>query len=591
MKAGRARVWAAATGVVAAAAVLAVAEIAAVFVGAEASPLFAVGSLVIDLAPPGVKDLVISLFGTADKIALLVVLGVLVLALAAAAGMLERWRRPFGSALLVVVSAIAILAVTTRAGATGIWAVPTVLGMIAGVLVMHLLQTRLRAWETDAARAASATASASASAGPDARIAGSGARAAGSDNPVAVSTAPTASAAPSESPAPAAPSVSPMPETTAATAATPATAAAPARKDPQVALDRRRFLGAAGITAAAAVFGGLLARSMNATANAVSAVREAVSLPAAAAPAAAAPAGAELGLDGLTPYVTANDGFYRIDTALQVPQLDSAEWRLRVTGLVEEEVEIGFDELLALPLEEHLVTLACVSNEVGGDLIGNALWLGYPIRSLLERARPLPEADMVLSVSSDGFTAGTPIEALQDADRVALLAVGMNGEPLPVEHGFPVRMVVAGLYGYVSATKWVVELRVTRFDEAEGYWTPRGWSELGPIKTQSRIDVPTNGQSMPAGTVAVAGVAWAQHTGISAVEVRVDDGAWQQATLAEAANIDTWVQWTFPWQATPGKHTLTVRATDRDGRTQTEERAPVVPDGATGWDAHTVTVD
>jgi DMSO/TMAO reductase YedYZ molybdopterin-dependent catalytic subunit len=358
-----------------------------------------------------------------------------------------------------------------------------------------------------------------------------------------------------------------------------------------VALDRRRFLGAAGIAGAAAVFGGLIARSMNATANAVSAVREAVRLPAAAAPAAAAPTGADLGIEGLTPYITGNDGFYRIDTALQVPQLDSAAWRLKVTGLVEQEVEIGFDELLALPLEEHLVTLACVSNEVGGDLIGNALWLGYPIRELLARAKPLPEADMVLSVSSDGFTAGTPLGALRDDGRVALLAVGMNGEPLPVEHGFPVRMVVAGLYGYVSATKWVVELRVTRFDEAEGYWTPRGWSELGPIKTQSRIDVPAMGRSVPAGTVAVAGVAWAQHTGIEKVEVRVDDGAWQAAELAETAGVDTWVQWTLAWQATPGEHTLTVRATDRSGSTQTEKRAPVVPDGATGWDTHTVTVN
>ncbi|MCS5723141.1 molybdopterin-dependent oxidoreductase [Herbiconiux sp. CPCC 203407] len=531
MSAGRARLWAAVAGVVAAASVLGAAEIVAVFVGAEASPLFAVGSLVIDLAPPGVKDLVISLFGTADKIALLVLLGVLVLALAVAAGLLERWRRPFGAVLLVVVSAVAILAVTTRAGASGLWALPTVVGMVVGVLVLHLLVTRLRAWETDAASAA----------GP--RSSGG----VGDDLPAATT--------------------------------------------PQGALDRRRFLGAAGIAGAAAVFGGLIARSMNATANAVSAVREAVRLPAAAAPAAAAPAGAELGLDGLTPYITGNDGFYRIDTALQVPQLDSAAWRLRVTGLVEQEVEIGFDELLALPLEEHLVTLACVSNEVGGDLIGNALWLGYPIRELLARAKPLPEADMVLSVSSDGFTAGTPLEALQDDGRVALLAVGMNGEPLPVEHGFPVRMVVAGLYGYVSATKWVVELRVTRFDEAEGYWTPRGWSELGPIKTQSRIDVPAMGRSMPAGTVAVAGVAWAQHTGIEKVEVRVDDGAWQAAELAETAGVDTWVQWTLAWQATPGEHTLTVRATDRSGATQTEKRAPVVPDGASGWDKHTVTVN
>ncbi|MFB2580262.1 molybdopterin-dependent oxidoreductase [Herbiconiux sp. P15] len=576
MRPGRASMWAAVTGVVAAASVLAVAEIAAVLVGAEASPLFAVGSLVIDLAPAWVKELVIALFGTGDKVALLVILGLLVLALAAAAGLLERWRRPFGSVLLVLVSGVAILAVTTRAGATGLSAVPTVLGMIAGVLVLHLLQTRLRTWETDASRAATwSTTPTPATATPTPAAADS-------------TRAPTSAADTAPTPVPGAAA------TTTATAGsageTRAEAAGAAADSPQVALDRRRFLGAAGISAAVAVFAGLIARSMNATANAVSAVRDAVKLPAATTPAAAVPAGAELGIEGLTPYVTSNDSFYRIDTALQVPQVDSAEWRLRITGMVEQEIEIGFDELLALPLEEHLVTLACVSNEVGGDLIGNALWLGYPIRELLARAKPLPEADMVLSTSTDGFTAGTPLEALQDADRVAILAVGMNGEPLPVEHGFPVRMVVAGLFGYVSATKWVVELQVTRFDQAEGYWTPRGWSALGPIKTESRIDVPTAGSTVAAGTVPIAGVAWAQHTGIEKVEVRIDDGRWETATLADTAGIDTWVQWTLPWQATTGRHTLTVRATDRTGATQTEARAGVVPDGATGWDAHSVTV-
>jgi DMSO/TMAO reductase YedYZ molybdopterin-dependent catalytic subunit len=222
-----------------------------------------------------------------------------------------------------------------------------------------------------------------------------------------------------------------------------------------------------------------------------------------------------------------------------------------------------------------------VSNEVGGELIGNAVWLGYPIRELLARAAPTADADMVLSRSVDGFTASTPLEVLQD-EREAILALGMNGEPLPLEHGFPVRMVVPGLYGYVSATKWVVELEVTRFDRARAYWSDRGWSERGPIKISSRIDVPRSGQGLDAGTVTVAGVAWHQHTGIEAVEVQVDDGEWRDATLATAISVDTWVQWHYDWDAEPGQHTLRVRAISTDGEVQTAERAPVAPDGATG---------
>jgi len=257
--------------------------------------------------------------------------------------------------------------------------------------------------------------------------------------------------------------------------------------------------------------------------------------------------------------------------------------------MVDHEVTLSWDELLALPLEESVTTLACVSNEVGGNLIGNAVWLGYPIRELLARANPSADADMVLSRSVDGFTASTPLAVLQD-DRNAILAVGMNGEPLPAQHGFPVRMVVPGLYGYVSATKWVVDLEVTRFDAASAYWTDRGWSAKGPIKLQSRIDVPRGGQQLTAGTITVAGVAWHQHVGIAAVDVQVDDGPWQPATLAEAISIDTWVQWRFDWEAESGTHTLRVRATDADGEVQTSDMQGVVPDGATGLDERSVTV-
>jgi DMSO/TMAO reductase YedYZ molybdopterin-dependent catalytic subunit len=298
--------------------------------------------------------------------------------------------------------------------------------------------------------------------------------------------------------------------------------------------------------------------------------------------------GASVGVDGVTPFIVPNEDFYRIDTAFVVPQLDTASWSLRVWGEVEQEVTIDWATLLSKPLEQHLVTLTCVSNEVGGDLAGNALWTGWPVRNLLAMARPKAGADMILSRSSDGFTAGTPIEALTD-DRNAMIAVAMNGQPLPFEHGFPARLVVPGLYGYVSATKWVTELKVTRFAVDEGYWTPRGWSAKGPIKTASRIDVPRAGRAVKAGTVAVAGVAWAQHRGISKVEVQVDDGPWQEATLAAEPTVDAWRQWVLMWAATPGTHELRVRATDATGQTQTDQEAPPAPDGATGW--HTVQIE
>lgn len=297
--------------------------------------------------------------------------------------------------------------------------------------------------------------------------------------------------------------------------------------------------------------------------------------------------GTAVGVDGVTPFVVPAADFYRIDTALVVPQLDTATWSLRVWGEVEQEVTIDWATLLGKPMQQHLVTLTCVSNEVGGNLAGNATWTGWPVRELLALAKPKPGADMVLSRSSDGFTAGTPIEALTD-DRNALLAVGMNGEPLPFEHGFPARLVVPGLYGYVSATKWVTELKVTRFSADQGYWTPRGWSAKGPIKTASRIDVPKPSATVTAGPVAVAGVAWAQHRGVDRVELQVDDGPWQQARLAAEPTVDSWRQWVVTWDATAGTHTLRVRATDAAGAVQTEQEAPPDPDGATGY--HTVQV-
>ncbi len=300
------------------------------------------------------------------------------------------------------------------------------------------------------------------------------------------------------------------------------------------------------------------------------------------------PSGVDLGVSGIAPWETPNAGFYRIDTALAPPLLEPVGWELRIHGMVERELRVTYADLVDRGMQSAWITLCCVSNEVGGELIGNAYWHGVRIDDLLAEAGVSPDADALLSTSQDGWTCGTPLVALSDG-RDALLAIAMNGEPLPVEHGFPVRMVVPGLYGFVSATKWLVDWEVTRFDRFDAYWTERGWAEQAPIKTQSRIDTPRPNDSVVAGRIAVGGVAWAQHRGIARVELRVDDGDWQQATLARVPSIDTWVQWAWQWDAAPGRHTLTVRATDRAGATQPEQRTDVVPDGASGW--HSVSLD
>ena len=345
---------------------------------------------------------------------------------------------------------------------------------------------------------------------------------------------------------------------------------------------RRRFLGWTIVVGAVAAAGAITGQLLASASSAIDSARQKLKLPTPAKPPQIPPAGVDFGIDGLAPYVTPNDDFYRIDTALQVPLVDPETWSLRITGMVESQIEINYADLTAKPLVEHMTTLTCVSNPVGGDLAGNALWLGYPVRELLAEAKPLAGADMVLSKSQDGWTASTPLSALTDPDREALLAIGMNGEPLPIEHGFPVRMVVPGLYGYVSATKWVTSLKVTMYATEQAYWTPLGWAPKAPIKLASRIDVPRK-TTVQAGTVVVAGVAWAQHTGISAVEVQVDQNGWQQAQLAETVGPDTWRQWKYEWAATPGTHRLTVRAIDRTGKLQIAEQASPMPDGATGY--------
>ncbi|WP_349931863.1 molybdopterin-dependent oxidoreductase (plasmid) [Glutamicibacter mishrai] len=346
---------------------------------------------------------------------------------------------------------------------------------------------------------------------------------------------------------------------------------------------RRKFLlGSAGTVAL-----GLLAvgatQALRTIRNTADSARAALGLPPAKVKAQAPPPGAELDVPGASRFVTPNQDFYRIDTALSVPQIDPQDWSLKIHGMVEKEFTLTFNELLDMDLVEHYLTLTCVSNPVGGDLVGNAKWLGYPLRELLAQAKPLPGADMVLSTSIDGFSASTPLEALTDS-REALLAIGMNNEPLPLEHGFPVRMVVPGLYGYVSATKWVVDLEVTRFQDKAAYWTTRGWSERGPIKMSSRIDTPRSFAKLPVGKVVFGGTAWAQTTGVSKVEIRIDNGPWQEVELATELSADTWRQWRFEWSdATAGNHSATVRMTNAQGELQTEDTAAPVPNGSSGW--------
>jgi DMSO/TMAO reductase YedYZ molybdopterin-dependent catalytic subunit len=352
---------------------------------------------------------------------------------------------------------------------------------------------------------------------------------------------------------------------------------------------RRRVLVVGLWSVAAGVVAATVGRLVTSRQGDVTASRAAVRLPKPASPATSVPRGTDLAIEGLTPFRTDAKDFYRVDTALVVPQVATEGWTLKVHGMVDREIELTFADLLARDLVERDITLTCVSNEVGGKYAGNARWLGAPLADLLDEAGVHRDADMILSTSRDRMTISTPTAVVMDG-RDALLAVGMNGEPLPPEHGFPCRMVVPGLYGYVSATKWVVDLELTRFADATAYWTDRGWAEKGPIKTMSRIDTPRPFAKPSTGRVAVAGVAWAQHRGVDKVEVRVDGGPWNEARLAEVPSTDTWRQWVWQWDATPGSHTLEVRATDAEGRTQPERRADPYPSGATGWHSTSVTV-
>jgi DMSO/TMAO reductase YedYZ molybdopterin-dependent catalytic subunit len=343
---------------------------------------------------------------------------------------------------------------------------------------------------------------------------------------------------------------------------------------------RRRFIGSSVGVAALAVAGGGVGRLLlNSRAEAAP---TASTIPPAVDPVAPLAADAQLAVEGISPLVVPNPAFYRIDTNLLTPRVDAATWTLSVDGMVDRPFSLTYDELLAMEMHEQYVTIACVSNEVGGDLVGNALWKGVPLRELLDRAGVRPGASQIVGHAFDGWTAGFPTAWLDDPDREALVAVAMNGDPLPAEHGFPARLIVPGLYGYVSATKWLTGIGLTTLEAFNGYWVPLGWAKEAPILTQSRIDVPRRGDSVSAGQVAVAGVAWAPDRGISAVEVQVDDDPWALAELSAPISDATWVQWLYRWTAAPGEHRLSVRATDGSGEVQTASLSRPAPDGARG---------
>ena len=502
------RRYAGVAGVVAAGAALGLGELLAGAFESVASPLGSVGGLVVDNVPLGVERWAISVFGTADKVALAIGTVVIVLTIAwfVAVAALER----FWTAIVVFVSFIAVGA-AAGFGEPGAAVVPVIAAAsVAAGSGLVILRLMLQAIEGAA---------------------------------------------------------SPDPEEHIAADA-----------------DRRRFLALASIGGAAALGSGVVGRALLASVPPP---------PEAEVSGVGAVTGVgpehDFGLPGLTAAVVPNGEFYRIDTALAIPRIDTADWSIRVHGRVDRELTITYDDLIAADLVEDYVTLSCVSNKVGGDLVGNAGWSGVRLTGILEEAGADRTGTQLVGRSIDGWTCGFPTELAFDG-RQALVAVGMNGEVLPRRHGFPARLVVPGLYGYVSATKWLTEIEITGWDDYDAYWIPRGWAKEAPIKTQSRIDVPRGNSRVEGSPIVAAGVAWAPGRGIGAVEVRRDEGPWRPAELSVPLSGNAWVQWRVGLDAVPGDHRITVRATDGDGVVQTDEVRPPAPDGATGHHSISIAV-
>jgi DMSO/TMAO reductase YedYZ molybdopterin-dependent catalytic subunit len=543
-----------ATGLITAFVALGVAQLVAGITGPQGSPVVAVGGAAIDATPAPVKNFAISAFGSNDKRVLLTGILVVLAVFAALIGVAAMRRLGYGLAGLGVFTLIGLVAVATRPDHSAINAVPVLIGAAAGAFVM----TRLVRAATEPAAPASLVPP---TAGDTPAVPGT---------PTVAGTAPAARADSNRPDAGAPDGASWVPS------GPPPVAAASAPPG------RRAFLVTGSVAVGVGAASLLVGQRLAGPSSAVSQARTTLRFPRPAQPAAPLPAGSDLGIPGLSRFITPNGVFYRVDTAIILPEIDPATWQLRIHGMVAREITITFADLLRRPLIEDYITLCCVSNPVAGPYIGNAKWLGASLASLLRSAGIRSGASQLLCTSSDGFTSGTPVQTVMDG-RDALLAVAMNGTPLPVAHGFPARMVVPGLYGYVSACKWVTDINVTTFAAAQGYWVPRGWSQQAPIKTESRIDVPNGSATLTAGRTQVAGVAWAQHKGIDAVEVRVDHGPWQRARLAAVPGIDTWRQWVWDWDATQGSHLIEARATDATGYTQTALQAPPEPNGASGY--------
>lgn len=517
--------WPALAGIVAVAAALAAGELAAGILPAAGSPILVVSRLIVDLQPPGAKDIFVALFGTADKIALQVIIVLVALLVGAIVGRVAVRRLEIAG--LVVVGFVGVgfgAALRDPNVQPALAATSAAVQAIVGIELLRRLVALATVVGPASAGAAAAEAEGRAGGMPDWR--------------------------------------------------------------------RRSFLRWSGVIGATSVAAAVFGRGLFDQGTAPP--TEDVSLPEPDEP-AKLPDGASIATDelrnaGLAPIVVPNDSFYRIDTAFVTPNIERADWRLRVTGLVEREIELTWDDLVQLPIIEQFVTIACVSNEVGGDLVGNAAWTGVPLRTVLDMAGVRPEADQLVGISSDSFSAGMPVAWVMDESRVPMIAIGMNGAPLPRNHGYPARLIVPGLYGYVSATKWLTELRLTTFSDYQAFWIVRGWAEKAPILTQSRIDVPKAAASLSVGRVAVAGVAWAPDRGVQRVEVRVDEGDWHEARLSTPISDASWVQWVYDWAAPAGNHRLEVRATDGTGEVQTDQRTNPFPDGARGYDRIDVSV-